>query len=169
MKGIRWMGCRKIKAMSYYFHKLDKPSLSTAKNHGRIKKWSKSPWKHKINVFIHNPCRSAASWTGPWRWTTSRWTPSTGSGTTTCWPTSSTGQHQHQPVMAFFSIFVSTVWNCTDTTRPQDDIILQSFYFYLDLVCPGKKSWLNEWAFSDCYHLASLDLKKISTAKDTQQ
>ena len=93
------MGCRKIKTMSYYFHKLDKPSLSTAKNHGRIKKWSKSPWKHKINVFIHNRCRSAASWTGPWRWTTSRWTPSTGSGTTTCWPTSSTGQHQHQPVM----------------------------------------------------------------------
>ena len=43
-------------------------------------------------------------------------------------------------VMAFLSIFVSTVWNCTDTTRPQDDIILQSFYFYLDLVCPGKKS-----------------------------
>lgn len=52
----------------------------------------------------------------------------------------STSQSWSYRVMAFFSIFVSTVWNCTDTTRPQDDIILQSFYFYLDLVCPGKKS-----------------------------
>ena len=52
----------------------------------------------------------------------------------------STSQSWSYQVMAFFSIFVSTVWNCTDTTRPQDDIILQSFYFYLDLVCPGKKS-----------------------------
>ena len=51
-----------------------------------------------------------------------------------------TSQSWSYQVMAFFSIFVSTVWNCTDTTRPQDDIILQSFYFYLDLVCPGKKS-----------------------------
>ena len=52
----------------------------------------------------------------------------------------STSQSWSYRVMTFFSIFVSTVWNCTDTTRPQDDIILQSFYFYLDLVCPGKKS-----------------------------
>ena len=52
----------------------------------------------------------------------------------------STSQAWSYRVMAFFSIFVSTVWNCTDTTCPQDDIILQSFYFYLDLVCPGKKS-----------------------------